>query len=97
MRFQSLVRRTVRWLLLVAILMYVVSGFGITESRTVESLTSGLLTKPAAFEIHNSLLIPFLVLLIVHTCYPLLAKAISLLRGLRSLPLVHSFFFRVWP
>ena len=63
---QNLAKRVVHWLLLAAIVLYLVTGFGIAEYRVVESLTFGLLTKPLAFKIHNNLLIPFLVLLILH-------------------------------
>lgn len=63
---RNLAKQVVRWLLLVVIVVYVVTGFGITEYRVVESLTFGLLTKPLAFKIHNNLLILFLVLLILH-------------------------------
>ena len=68
-----MIKRMVRWLLLVAIVLYLVTGFGITEFRTVESLTFGLLTKSLSFQIHNNLLFPFLFLLVFHivlTYYP---------------------------
>ena len=63
---QKLAKRIVHWLLLAMIVFYAISGFGITEYRVIESLTFGLLTKPLAFKIHNNLLIPFVVLLILH-------------------------------
>jgi hypothetical protein len=44
----------------------VITGFGITEYQTVESLTFGLLGKARSFEIHTSLEIPFLLLLGLH-------------------------------
>ena len=59
-------RRIVRWTLLALIILYFITGFGITEFRTVETITFGLLTKSLAFKIHNNLLIPFLILLILH-------------------------------
>ena len=63
---QKLVRKITHWLLLVVIIVYLISGFGITEFRTVEALTSGLLTKSLAFKMHDVLWIPLLVLLSLH-------------------------------
>lgn len=71
---QRLVKRTIIWLLAIVIVLYLVSGFGITEFRTVETLTLGLLTKNLAFKIHNSLAIPFIILLILHLCLPFILK-----------------------
>jgi hypothetical protein len=61
-----LVRRIVRWTLLALVVLYFITGFGITEFRTVETITFGLLTKSLSFKLHNNLLIPFLILLILH-------------------------------
>jgi len=63
---QDLSRRIVHWLLAVLVIIYLVTGFGITEFRTVETLTLGLLTKNLAFKIHNNLWIPFIILLGLH-------------------------------
>jgi len=63
---QQLAKRIVQWLLAIVIIAYIITGFGITEYRIVESLTLGLLTKPLAFKIHNNLWIPFVALLILH-------------------------------
>jgi cytochrome b subunit of formate dehydrogenase len=60
------VKRIVRWSLVLVTVAYVVTGFGITEFRTVESWTFGVLTKPWALRIHNNLEIPFIVLLALH-------------------------------
>lgn len=63
---QSLAKRIVQWLLLAVIILYGITGFGITEYRAVELLTFGLLSKSLSFKIHNNLLIPFIVLLGLH-------------------------------
>ena len=52
---QDLFRKTIHWLLVVLVVLYLVTGFGITEFRTVETLTFGLLAKNLAFKIHNIL------------------------------------------
>jgi len=59
-------RQVVHWLLLAALVLYLLTGFGITQFRVVEQATFGLLSKNLAFYIHNGLLIPFIVLLILH-------------------------------
>jgi Ni,Fe-hydrogenase I cytochrome b subunit len=63
---QQVVRRTVHWLLTVVVIVYLLTGFGITEYRIVEPLTFGLLTRNLANRIHIGLEIPFIVLLVVH-------------------------------
>jgi Ni,Fe-hydrogenase I cytochrome b subunit len=63
---QQLVRRTIHWLLTVVVIIYLVTGFGITQYRIVEPLTFGLLTKNLAHRIHINLEIPFIILLVVH-------------------------------
>lgn len=62
----GLLQALTRWLLFLVVLIYIVTGFGITEFRTVERLSGGLLTKNASFEIHDSLLIILVVLLLAH-------------------------------
>jgi hypothetical protein len=63
---QRLMKVTIHWLLTVVVIIYLVTGFGITEYRIVEPLTFGLLTKSLAQKIHISLEIPFIILLILH-------------------------------
>jgi thiosulfate reductase cytochrome b subunit len=72
MRPQQL-RRPVGWLLLVLSILLVITGLGITEWRTVEGLTFGLLQKSLAFQLHSILWIPFVAVLVVHlalSCRP---------------------------
>ncbi|MGD0115547.1 MAG: hypothetical protein ABSC13_06025 [Dehalococcoidia bacterium] len=65
-----LLKKAVRWLLLATVALYLVSGLGITEYGTVENLTFGLLTKDLAFRLHDSLLAPFIALLVLHVGLP---------------------------
>ena len=58
--------KAVHWLLLVLTVLVVVTGLGITEYQTVETLTFGLLGKALAFKLHLWLWVPFLVLLALH-------------------------------
>ena len=63
---QRTVKSTIQWLLTVVVIVYLITGFGITEYRIVESLTFGLLTKSLAQKIHMNLEIPFIILLVLH-------------------------------
>ena len=63
---QQLVKRSIHWILTALVIIYLITGFGITEYRIVEPLTFGLLTKSLAQRIHMSIEIPFIVLLILH-------------------------------
>jgi predicted transporter len=63
---QNTAKQIVHWSLLAVIALYILTGFGITSYRTVESITFGLLTKPLAFKIHDGLIIPFIVLMGLH-------------------------------
>ena len=66
----ELIKRTIHWLLLALTVIFLITGFGITEFRVVEAITLGWLTKSWALRIHDSLWIPFVVLLILHLCLP---------------------------
>ena len=63
---QRLMRGTIHWLLTALVIVYLITGFGITEYRIVEPATFGLLTKSLAHKIHINLEIPFIILLILH-------------------------------
>jgi dolichol kinase len=61
-----LARKIVHWLFVAVLMLYGVTGLGITNYRIVEPATLGLLSKPLAFMIHDNLLVPFLILLALH-------------------------------
>ena len=63
---RQLIKKIIHWLLTVVVIIYLITGFGITEYRIVEPLTFGLLTKNLAHKIHINLEIPFIILLILH-------------------------------
>jgi hypothetical protein len=74
------VKGVIRWSLAVLVIAYIVTGFGITEARTVEHLTFGLLDKYWAFKIHNNLVIPFVTLLALHILLSPAIRAYSALK-----------------
>ena len=63
---RRLFRKIVHWLLLIAAIVLLISGFGITYFRVVETVTFGIMTKPVAFKVHTITWIPFLILLGFH-------------------------------
>ena len=69
-------RKIIKWSLLVITALFLVSGFGITHFRVVETITFGLLMKPLTFKIHEYLWIPFLILLILHIFFHPLKRLI---------------------
>jgi len=70
----TIIRRAVAWCLLVTILFYMLTGFGITYWNIVSPLTFGLLGKALSFRIHDVLWAPFLLLLVVHVTLGLTRK-----------------------
>ena len=72
---QGLLVRAIHWLLAVIAVLFLISGFGITEFRVVETLTFGLLSKSLAFKIHEILWIPFVILLGLHVFFSLFLRS----------------------
>jgi len=76
----KLLFRILHWLLMIIVILFILSGYGITEYRLIESITFGLLSKPLAFQIHFYLIYPFLLLLIIHILIPTKKKWKKILR-----------------
>jgi len=74
MKNHNLTKSVIKWSLLITVIFYGATGFGITEFRTVEALTLGLLNKAWAFKIHNILEIPFIILLGSHILFVPISK-----------------------
>ena len=68
------IRKTIHWLLALGLVVYIVTGFGITEWQTVEPLTLGLLGKAESQKIHNAIEIPFVALLLAHLYLSLIKR-----------------------
>lgn len=67
--YQEPVRAAIRYVLLMLTVVYLLSGLGITQWQIIEPLTFGLLTRNLASRIHDFLLVPFVVLLLVHILF----------------------------
>jgi TRAP-type C4-dicarboxylate transport system permease small subunit len=63
---QKILRTIIQVVLLVLLIAYGISGFGITQFRTVEALSFGLISKPFAFQLHDNLVLPFAIFLLLH-------------------------------
>lgn len=66
---QSLVKKTIDWTLYAVTIIYILTGFGITQYRITERLTFGLLSKGFSVSIHENLLVLFLTLLSLHLLF----------------------------
>jgi cytochrome b561 len=73
-KWANTLRITIQVILLLLIIAYGISGYGISESRTVQTMTFGLISKPLAFQLHDSLLIPFAIFLLLHIFFRPLYK-----------------------
>lgn len=69
------IRRIVHWLLALGVVVYVISGFGITEWQTLEPWTLGLINKVTAMKIHNNFEWPFAALLTLHIVISLVYRS----------------------
>ena len=70
----NLIRKIIQWLLLAVTVLFLITGFGISEFRVVETITLGWLPKSWAFRLHDNLWIPFVVLLALHVLLPFVFK-----------------------
>lgn len=53
-------------LLTIVIILFILTGLGITNYQLIESLTAGTVTKLTSFQIHTNLTIPLILLLAAH-------------------------------
>jgi thiosulfate reductase cytochrome b subunit len=73
------VRKTAAYLSIATVILYIITGFGITQYRIVEKLTFGLLSKSLSFKLHLWLIYPLIIFLLVHLCF-----SCDLFKGLRK-------------
>ena len=69
-----LFRKSVHYLLLIFTVIFIITGYGITEYRIIETITFSILTKPVSYLIHSNLTIPFVILLILHILLSIKSK-----------------------
>ena len=66
MKLFPLVTTLLHILLAIVSILLIFTGYGITNYQLIESLTGGVITKLTSYQIHVTLLIPFIILLIAH-------------------------------
>jgi hypothetical protein len=69
MNVLQIIKTLTHVLLTIVIIIFIVTGFGISDYQIIESLTGGTLSKLTSFQIHSNLIIPLTVLLIVHIAF----------------------------
>lgn len=60
------IKKIVAYLSLLIIVLYVVTGYGITKN-----ISLGFLTKPLSYNIHTNLIIPLIIFLLAHLFFAL--------------------------
>lgn len=76
-KVKSAVKTSIQVILLVLVIVYPLTGYGITENRIMRNITFGLLTPPVAFEIHQNLIIPFIIFLLLHIFFKPISRLFS--------------------
>ncbi|MBN1860882.1 MAG: hypothetical protein JW840_05415 [Candidatus Thermoplasmatota archaeon] len=61
-------------LLTSVIIVFIVTGYGMTNYQLLEALTGGTVSKLISFQIHSNLILPFIVLLVLHIVFPIIKK-----------------------
>jgi len=65
------VARIIHWTFFILVIVYLITGFGVTQYRIIEPLTFGLLSKNLSFQLHENLWPLFLMFLILHMLFSL--------------------------
>jgi hypothetical protein len=60
------VRKIAAYLSLLVVVLYIITGYGITKNLVIEQLTFGLLTKSLSFKLHEWLIYPLIWTLLWH-------------------------------
>jgi len=68
------IQRATHILVTLLIILYLLTGFGITNYQIVEPLTLGLLTKALSQQIHMVLALPFIMVLALHIYFAWMRK-----------------------
>jgi len=79
--YQKAIKAAIQYVLLIIIVIYLISGLGITQHQIIGPLTLGILTTPLALSIHEFLLVPFVVLLVAHIAIGPITRAYSRSKG----------------
>ena len=83
--------RIIVWILLFFMILFIVSGYGLTKPNLIHFLTFGLIEYSTAFQIHRLLDVPLLVFLLIHV---IIEAKFSLIRwGFKNQRLLNFLLF----
>jgi hypothetical protein len=71
MELLKVIKTTTHLLLTIVIILFILTGFGITNYQIIGPATAGILSKPASFQLHTNLIIPLIILLVAHMMFTL--------------------------
>jgi len=74
MKKNKYIYRLIHWSLTVFTIIYIITGFGITNYQIVTPMTLGFLSKPLCFTLHTLLIYPFIILIFLHIFLTLFRK-----------------------
>jgi hypothetical protein len=74
MKIIKVVKILTHILLTILIILFIITGYGITNYHLIETITFGGLTKPTSYQIHINLIIPLIVFLALHIWFSLQKK-----------------------
>ena len=77
MNLLRIIKTLTHVLLTIIIILFIITGFGITNYQIIESLTLGGLSKPLSFQIHTNLILPLIILLVLHISFSLGKKILK--------------------
>lgn len=66
MNFIKTTKILIHVLLTIVLILFIISGYGITNYHIIETITFGAISKPTAYQIHINLIIPLIILLALH-------------------------------
>jgi hypothetical protein len=74
MKVLQIIKTLTHVLITIVIIIFIITGFGISNYQIVEPLTGGTLSKLTSFQIHSNLIIPLIILLLLHIGFTLGSK-----------------------
>lgn len=71
---RNIYKATVHILLGILVVLMIITGLGMVYYQIISYLTLGFLTRSLAFYIHTNLIIPFVIVLVLHSFMSLIFK-----------------------
>jgi hypothetical protein len=74
MKILRAIKTLTHMLLILVIIIFIITVFGISNYQIIESFTGSALSKLTSFQIHSNLIIPLIILLILHITFTVRKK-----------------------